>query len=170
MSKVFSISGVPSLTTEQMVEVDRAMIEDHRIELIQMMENAGRPAAALDGLIGYSLVGAPFGSIAELIRWANSLDAPILALDGPSGLNATTGTAFDPTIHASATVTLALLKQGPDVSALVGELPCGYQRPAWTERTRVARPFPGADIPAGRRPADWPSPACALSFEQQTKS
>lgn len=41
MSKIISISDVPNLTTEQMVEVDRTMIEDYRIELIQMMENAG---------------------------------------------------------------------------------------------------------------------------------
>ena len=38
---------VPWLTTEQMVEVDRAMIEDFHIELIQMMENAGRNLAHL---------------------------------------------------------------------------------------------------------------------------
>ena len=28
--------GVPSVTTPQMIEVDRAMVEDYRIELIQM--------------------------------------------------------------------------------------------------------------------------------------
>src|SRR5215510_10201998 len=39
--------AVPSLTTAQMVEVDRAMIEDFHIELIQMMENAGRNLAHL---------------------------------------------------------------------------------------------------------------------------
>jgi len=38
---------VPDLTTEQMVEVDRSMIEDYGIELIQMMENAGRNLAHL---------------------------------------------------------------------------------------------------------------------------
>ncbi|GAB4533452.1 MAG: hypothetical protein Kow0063_15470 [Anaerolineae bacterium] len=38
---------LPWLTTEQMIEVDRAMIEDYRIELIQMMENAGRALAHL---------------------------------------------------------------------------------------------------------------------------
>ena len=41
MSNAFSISGVPNLTAEQVVEVDRAMIEDYLIELIQMMENRG---------------------------------------------------------------------------------------------------------------------------------
>ena len=38
---------LPWLTTEQMVEVDRAMIEDLGIELIQMMENAGLGLAHL---------------------------------------------------------------------------------------------------------------------------
>lgn len=36
---------IPALTTEQMVEVDRLMIEEYGIRLIQMMENAGRNLA-----------------------------------------------------------------------------------------------------------------------------
>lgn len=39
--------NVPYVTTEQMIEVDRAMMQDYRIELIQMMENAGRNLAHL---------------------------------------------------------------------------------------------------------------------------
>ena len=38
---------VPYVTTDQMIEVDRAMMEDVRIELNQMMENAGRNLAHL---------------------------------------------------------------------------------------------------------------------------
>ncbi|MEO0898200.1 MAG: NAD(P)H-hydrate epimerase [Bacteroidota bacterium] len=38
---------IPRLTTEQMIEVDRLMIEEYKIELIQMMENAGRGLARL---------------------------------------------------------------------------------------------------------------------------
>ena len=38
---------IPALTTEQMIEVDRLMIEEYHIELIQMMENAGRNLALL---------------------------------------------------------------------------------------------------------------------------
>ena len=37
----------PALTTEQMRAVDRAMVEDLHIELVQMMENAGRNLAEL---------------------------------------------------------------------------------------------------------------------------
>ncbi len=203
---------LPYLTTEQMIEVDRAMIEDYSIGLIQMMENAGRnlahlarkrffdgdprgkrviilagtggngggalvcarrlhnygaqvqvylsktseafknvparqldilrrmglpgplaesisiaerPDLIVDGIIGYSLKGAPRGSTAELIRWANKREAPILALDAPSGVDTTTGTVFDPAIRATATMTLALPKVGlraPGVKEQVGEL------------------------------------------------
>lgn len=38
---------VPTITTEQMIEVDRAMIEDYGIKLEQMMENAGLNLARL---------------------------------------------------------------------------------------------------------------------------
>lgn len=38
---------IPTLTTAQMIEVDRLMIEEYQIELIQMMENAGRALAML---------------------------------------------------------------------------------------------------------------------------
>jgi NAD(P)H-hydrate epimerase len=195
-----------------MIEVDRAMIEDYKIELIQMMENAGRnlahlarerflggdprgkkvavlagtggngggalvcarrlhnygalvqvfvtrpdadftpipahqldilhrmkiavvsaeaitqaapPDLIIDGIIGYSLKGGPRGTASDLIRWANSQDVPILALDAPSGVDTTTGTVFDPAIQATATMTLALPKAGlraAGVETQVGEL------------------------------------------------
>ncbi|RME53937.1 MAG: NAD(P)H-hydrate epimerase [Caldilineae bacterium] len=38
---------IPALTTDQMREVDRLMIQEYHIELIQMMENAGRNLALL---------------------------------------------------------------------------------------------------------------------------
>jgi NAD(P)H-hydrate epimerase len=51
---------IPLLTTEQMIEVDRLMISDYGIELIQMMENAGRNLADLTRrLLGTSLYGRP---------------------------------------------------------------------------------------------------------------
>lgn len=212
MAFPFHTGEVPWLTTEQMREVDRAMMEDYHIGLIQMMENAGRnlahlarqrflrgdpreqrvmvlagtggngggalvcarrlhnygadvqvivtqpdetlkavpahqldvlrrmsvpvdaadavgdvetPDLIVDGVIGYSLKGAPRGAAGDLIRWASAQYAPILALDAPSGVDTTTGTVFDPAIRATATMTLALPKQGlrtPGVEAYVGEL------------------------------------------------
>lgn len=42
-----SFQDLPVLTTDQMIEVDRLMIEEWGIHLIQMMENAGRHLAEL---------------------------------------------------------------------------------------------------------------------------
>ena len=202
---------LPYITAEQMAEVDRLMVEDYGIHLIQMMENAGRHLAELarnrflsgdaygkhvvvlagsggngggamvcarhldnwgtevvlcltksvkdltgtikhqgeilqrmgleirsyedlkrkprldlivDGIIGYSLQGAPRGEAAAMIQWANRQSSPILALDLPSGLNATTGEVLEPAIRAAATMTLALPKQGLKAveTEVVGEL------------------------------------------------
>jgi NAD(P)H-hydrate epimerase len=77
----------------------------------------------IDALIGYSLRGDPTGRAGELIGWANSQPVPVLALDVPSGLDATSGRAGVPCVRAAATLTLALPKTGlaraPDVA---GEL------------------------------------------------
>ncbi len=204
--------AIPYLTTEQMIEVDRVMMDDLRIDLIQMMENAGRnlahlarsrfldgdprgkkvvvlagsggngggalvcarrlhnygarviacttkPAEAfapvprhqmeilnrmqvpvvssdqidsitaddliVDGIIGYSLKGAPRGEAATMIDWANTQNVPILSLDAPSGVDTTTGEVFNPAIRAEATMTLALPKEGlrsSNIREWVGDL------------------------------------------------
>ena len=38
---------IPYLTTQQMIEVDRLMVDVFGIQLVQMMENAGRHLAVL---------------------------------------------------------------------------------------------------------------------------
>jgi len=210
--RTLSRTAVPALTTEQMRAVDHVMVEDLHIELVQMMENAGRslaelaiirfsprsltilagpggngggglvaarhlanrgcqvqvvltepdrltpvpahqadilarmgvtiasrPATAdliIDAVIGYSLRGDPAGAAAQLITWANDQAAPVLALDTPSGLDLTTGTAANPAVWAAATLTLALPKVGLLDAPNVGELyladisvpPLVYQR------------------------------------------
>lgn len=194
-------SSVPAVTVEQMREVDRQMIEEYGILLIQMMENAGRNLAVLvsaiaqgafgksvlvlagtgnngggglvaarhlsnmgaqvrvilsaaaddlrevpahqasilakmevemldgraldqerlaaafggatvivDALLGYSLSGSPWGGAARVIDEANSSGKPVVALDVPSGISATDGRVYEPSIRATATLTLALPK------------------------------------------------------------
>lgn len=66
----------------------------------------------IDALIGYSLKGAPRGSIKDLIRWANQSSAYVVSLDLPSGVDATTGETPGDFIRAARTVTLALPKPG----------------------------------------------------------
>lgn len=197
--------NIPALTTAQMIEVDRLMIEEYGIRLMQMMENAGRNLAALalqmiadsdkkvavlcgagnnggggmvaarhlhnrgmevhllrvgdsplkkisahqwrilermglrnepdfnlrdanlivDAMIGYGLTGSPRPDTAMFIERANQSGTPILSLDAPSGLDATSGAPSKSCIHARATLTLALPKVGlisPSAKSVVGEL------------------------------------------------
>ncbi len=71
-----------------------------------------RPDLVVDALIGYGLVSAPRGIVAEMIEWANACGAPTLSLDVPSGANASTGEAPGVVVRPTATLTLALPKTG----------------------------------------------------------
>ena len=64
----------------------------------------------IDGLIGYSLAGAPRGRALDLIAWSHG--RTVLSLDVPSGVDSTTGETPGDAVCASATMTLALPKTG----------------------------------------------------------
>ena len=79
----------------------------------------------IDALLGFGLSGPPTGAAARLITAANDGDAPILAVDLPSGLDARSGEPFDPCVRADATLTLALPKTGllaPAARPFIGDL------------------------------------------------
>ena len=86
---------------------------------------SGRPDLIIDAILGYGFHGRPRSRTARWIEWANSRGCPILALDLPSGLDATTGIPSIPCIRAKATLTLALPKTGllaPEASAYTGDV------------------------------------------------
>ena len=66
----------------------------------------------IDALIGYSLKGAPRGVTKELVELINQHTKQVLALDIPSGIDATSGEAPGVFIQAQRTLTLALPKPG----------------------------------------------------------
>jgi NAD(P)H-hydrate epimerase len=66
----------------------------------------------IDALIGNGLNSAPRGETAALIRWSNESKAPILSLDVPSGVDATTGETPGEYIRPRWTIALALPKTG----------------------------------------------------------
>jgi len=83
----------------------------------------------IDSLIGYNLRGNPKKDFAELIDAANASKKQVLAIDVPSGLDASTGKAFDPCIKASATLALTLPKTGlrkKQAKKFVGKIFVGY--------------------------------------------
>lgn len=63
-------------------------------------------AILLDGLLGTGVTGAPRDPVAGMIRSANASGQPIVAVDGPSGADFTTGAVAGDCIRARATVCL----------------------------------------------------------------
>ena len=114
-----ALEGVPA---RQLHILQRMRIPSTHAKAVAKIGSAD---LVIDGIIGYGLSGAPRGTAAALIRWANGQRAPVLALDTPSGVETTTGEVFMPAIRATATMTLALPKQGlraPGAEQHVGEL------------------------------------------------
>ncbi len=66
----------------------------------------------VDAIFGTGFRGPARGLPAQVIEAANASGVPILALDVPSGVDASTGRAGPPCIRAAATVTMALPKVG----------------------------------------------------------
>jgi len=83
-----------------------------------------QPDLVLDALIGYGLNAAPKGQVAELIASTTSYRAPVLALDVPSGVDATSGQTPGVFVSPRWTLTLALPKTGL-LPRLTGELYLG---------------------------------------------
>ncbi len=82
----------------------------------------------VDALLGYNSKGDPREPVAGLIRRANESGAKVVAIDLPSGLDASSGAAYSPCVVASATVSLGWPKTGflnPGSRHYLGELYVG---------------------------------------------
>jgi NAD(P)H-hydrate epimerase len=85
-------------------ELDSVTLVAHQADVLVRMGavTASAPAPAhlvVDALTGYSLRDDSTGRAAELIEWTNAQAAPLLALDGPSGVDVATGTAAFPGVQ-----------------------------------------------------------------------
>ncbi|MBI4185698.1 NAD(P)H-hydrate epimerase [Candidatus Berkelbacteria bacterium] len=116
--------------------VERALLQPTTLQQLELAEACGvrvfDPGALLppaelilDALVGLHGHGRLEGTLAQAVRLAVSVKVPILALDVPSGMDATSGKADQPVIRADVTVTLGYPKTGlvkPFSPVLVGQL------------------------------------------------
>lgn len=97
------------------------------------------PDIVIDALLGIGGGGPLRGAVGAMAAWANAQPAPVLAVDLPSGLDATTGTADASAVQANETLALGSLKAG----LFVG------RGPALSGRVRLAEiGIPAAEIDA----------------------
>jgi len=66
----------------------------------------------VDGMLGTGAQGAPRGAVGGWITMINATSLPVVALDMPSGVDATTGRVFDDVINASVTICFGWPKLG----------------------------------------------------------
>jgi NAD(P)H-hydrate epimerase len=97
------ITGVPG---------EQLGILDHTDASVTGEGEPPAPALVVDALLGYGLRGAPRGRAATLVEWTASVGAPVLSLDVPSGVDATTGETPGASVRPDLTLTLALPKTG----------------------------------------------------------
>lgn len=82
------------------------------------------PDLIIDAITGYNLIGKPKGKELELIKWVNDQLSIKIALDVPSGVNATTGEKYENYVKPDLILTLALPKTGL-LQEITGELYLG---------------------------------------------
>lgn len=66
----------------------------------------------VDAIVGYGVTGPLRGTAAALVRRLEESTAPVISLDVPTGVDASTGEAFKPHVTADEVLTLALPKTG----------------------------------------------------------
>ena len=89
--------------------LNRLAVSSDRLTFVDRLTDAD---LVVDGLLGIGATGDLREPILSLCGWANRQSEPIVALDVPSGLNATTGDAPDGAIRATMTVTMGAVKSG----------------------------------------------------------
>lgn len=106
--------------TSGIIEPEGAAASEVTVE-----DHLSRAELVIDALVGYGLEGPPLGIAAAATDLAVASRKPILALDIPTGVNATTGAPSKPAIRAATTLLLDLPKRGalaPEARSYVGEL------------------------------------------------
>lgn len=100
----------------ELAPLTRRHLEAIEVRAINSLPDRGSGnLIVIDGLLGIGAKGAPLGRVAECIRELNSMrsqGAFSIAIDIPSGLDATTGEVFDPCVQADLTVTMGFPKTG----------------------------------------------------------
>ncbi len=116
------------------------------------------PQLAIDALLGVGASRAPADAIAECIRALNASTCPVLAIDLPSGLNATTGQPMGADC-VTASHTLAMLTLKPGLFTGAGRDHTGA---VWLDAL-------GVDTTAAESPAAWLSGRAGVSTRRHAQ-
>jgi ADP-dependent NAD(P)H-hydrate dehydratase / NAD(P)H-hydrate epimerase len=114
-------------------------LRDAGVEVSDELTLGGDAEVVVDAIFGTGLTRPPKGRFAEWITAINASGKEVIAVDVPSGLDAESGVAYSPIVHADITVTLGLPKPGLRGEVVVVDI--GIPTEAYAQL--------GIEIPAG---------------------
>ncbi|HEY6961846.1 MAG TPA: NAD(P)H-hydrate dehydratase [Gaiellaceae bacterium] len=82
------------------------------VAVVEGVGDLGTPDVVVDALLGIGLDDAPREDAARMIELMNATGRPVVAIDVPSGVNASTGEVPGAAVRAAATVTFGAVKLG----------------------------------------------------------
>jgi NAD(P)H-hydrate epimerase len=82
------------------------------LELGQGMDALSRASVVVDALLGTGFAGEPRGAVGEAIATIAGCAAPVVSVDVPSGVDASTGVVAGAAVRATSTVTFHTAKPG----------------------------------------------------------
>ncbi len=82
------------------------------VQVVEGVGDLGEPDVIVDALLGIGLTDAPREDAARMIELMNASGRPVVAVDVPSGVNASTGEIAGVAVNATATVTFGAPKVG----------------------------------------------------------
>ncbi len=82
------------------------------VDVVDGVGDLGSPDVIVDALLGIGLRDAPRDDAARMIELVNASGRPVVAVDVPSGVNASTGEVPGAAVRATATVTFGAAKVG----------------------------------------------------------
>ena len=132
--QVFFIGPPVELSKDARLNYDRSVdlkLKLHEIKSYDDLPRSIECDLAVDAVFGTGFTGSPHGLAAEMISYINELQATVVAVDLPSGLNADTGQYEGAVVAADYTYTLAqpkfglFLSPGREVCGDVEVIPIG---------------------------------------------
>ncbi len=91
---------------------NRILATMHGVRVVQPDDEWGGAGVAVDAVLGTGAKGAPRGAAVGAVERMMRLAVPVVAVDGPSGLDLSTGVVSAPSVRAALTVTFGGYRRG----------------------------------------------------------
>ncbi len=91
---------------------NRDLASLHGVRIVALDDEWGGQGVVVDAILGTGASGAPTGDAARAVDRLARLGAPVVAVDGPTGLDLSTGEVHAPCVRAHLTVTFGGFRRG----------------------------------------------------------